>query len=317
MNIFRAIAFFFFIFGSLLSVVADQEKSSAHEIAAKSNELLKFLQKAGYDSHELRLKRNAYSLQVKLEDHSADFLVDSGMTDCYLTRRWTKILNLPIEHENKPIKGMYGEVKNASGSVVVKNLYLGGIRIEKLPANLLELPHYDGAIGLNLLMTLRGVLDTRAGVLHLQNPDQPKINPRDFLVDHGFTSLQVVKSEGLLFTPVQIEGKDCLAMIDTGCAVTMVDKSFLEKINSKTRRTYRKITGLDGSTEQIVSTKLASIRFGDYQLEDSLIGATDLSFFRSTLSKTSGDLQMIIGLDYLSSENAILDTANAKLYFKH
>jgi len=284
-----------------------QESMSEKEILTESNALLHLLQKEGYKSYAAKIKRNHYVLPALIEDQKVDFLIDTGCTHCTIDEGLAKDLGLQLQ-ESGHIKTMFGEME--AHSTTLAKLDLGGFLIKHLPVHVNDGPT-QGTLGLDLLVYCHAVFDARAGVLHVQPPQgaQPSIDSH--LLSQGYTRVALVFRNNALFVPVKIAGREVVALLDTGCNLSLLDKDFSNLAKIRQIRTRSRVEDADGNTQSVYKVELDSISLGSFSLPKTLMGS-------SSVAKRSSEPHpaMVLGLDLLTLHHAIIDLANGAIYLK-
>lgn len=110
------------------------------------------------------------------------------------------------------------------------------------------------------------------------------------------------------YVTVYIEGKKCIALLDTGASVSVVSDDLISNINTLSNRVnigrLSSVTGLGGNRVDILGEIELRLRLGN-----------SMSFNPHIFHVMKGKLSVpiILGLDFLKKNNLIIDVPNSKL----
>jgi predicted aspartyl protease len=118
------------------------------------------------------------------------------------------------------------------------------------------------------------------------------------------------------FISVDIEGKKCRFLIDTGASKSVIDKHFYEtKLNRKLTVIKQETTGLHSTVMESYVGKLKKLTIGTRPISDYQIAAVDLMHVNTTYKKMKlKKIHGILGSDLLQRHGAVIDYAKSRLF---
>lgn len=119
-----------------------------------------------------------------------------------------------------------------------------------------------------------------------------------------------------LFVKVNINGKRCRFLIDTGASKSVIDKGYFEREFGKEKlKTIKQDTaGLHGSVSESYSGKIKQVEIGRHIVKDHNMPAVDLSHVNSTYKKLKKpSIQGILGSDLMLEYKMIVDYGKLKI----
>lgn len=132
----------------------------------------------------------------------------------------------------------------------------------------------------------------------------------------GYDVLPLFKTRtGHITVSIQVNGKPCVFLVDTGGGATLIDISKKEKfqLGPQTIRDYA--AGI-GSATPLVRTTGVFVINGTKIRNDSLF-LMDISYVNAEFKKTrSRQVDGVLGTDFLEKHKAIIDYSRSALYLK-
>jgi len=129
--------------------------------------------------------------------------------------------------------------------------------------------------------------------------------------DTYYKEYELVKQNNMLFVKVKVKDNECVLLIDTGASHSLLDINKAKKYKFKYYKTENKYIGIGGKADMYEVYK--------YKVDKFIIDflAIDLSNISEYFSdKGNLDLVGVIGADFLSDHNALIDFENNMLYYK-
>lgn len=255
---------------------------------------------------------------------SERFLLDSGASGIYLTRKTAEKLRLkPIGKTQ--VRG-FGDLGSHQEEVVLlESLVLGEMKIKNIPAAvMLNLPWNFGVLGLPILGKAAAVeLDFKRKRLRLL-PYSPAAQ-EDQKLDPAKLSLPFRNLKGKIVIEVLINDSPCNAVVDTGSYGTLLFQPALDKIKGLTviprgayYRGHARDGGLSGLTGDFYVVKGVRIGFAGHEFSRPVvhhgeeIRAYKMDFFQSS------DIQIhaLLGMSHLSHFNLRINYRDSLLTFE-
>ncbi len=232
--------------------------------------------------------------------------------------------------------GAHGSKLGARDVVVIPRMDLAGTVISNQSAQVMDL-HMDREVRIGSLIPQNGLLDRKDLLLGL-----------DFLVDtHAFLDCagatlflraeepaeQLARSmeesfrqSGYISVPLQVgghlvvrgsvNGKAANFILDTGTAASDLDINQLDKFRLAPNETILESKDIGGRTSDKSYARLASLKLGDYEQKNVVVGTSDLTGLRSPSQGDEPPLLGLIGADLLWRARALIDCEGGKLYVK-
>jgi predicted aspartyl protease len=117
------------------------------------------------------------------------------------------------------------------------------------------------------------------------------------------------------FVAVDIEGKKCRFLIDTGASKSVIDKHFYEtKLERKLKKIRQETTGLHSTVMESYTGSLKKLTIGQLVISSYPIAAVDLMHVNATYKKMKvKTIHGILGSDLLKKHNMVIDYGQSKL----
>lgn len=136
------------------------------------------------------------------------------------------------------------------------------------------------------------------------------------MLANGYDVVPMFKTKtGHITVTLQVNGKPCVFLIDTGGGATLIDLSKKDKYDLKVFVTKDYAAGI-GSVSRLVRTS-AILQVNDHEEKIDSLYLMDISYtnteFRRNRSRT---VDGILGSDFLGSHQAMIDYANSKIYLR-
>ena len=118
------------------------------------------------------------------------------------------------------------------------------------------------------------------------------------------------------FVSVNIEGKKCRFLIDTGASKSVIDKHFYEaKLERKLKVIKQETTGLHSTVMESYVGNLKKLTIGKLTVSAYPIAAVDLMHVNTTYQKMKlKKIHGILGSDLLKKYNMVIDYGQSKLF---
>lgn len=255
---------------------------------------------------------------------SERFLLDSGASEIYLTRKTAEKLQLkPIG--TTQVRGFGDLGIHQEEVVLLESLVLGEMKIKNVPAAvMLNLPWNFGVLGLPILGKAAAVeLDFKRKRLRIL-PYGPAAQ-EDQKTEPAKLSLPFRNLGGKIVIEILINDRPCNAVVDTGAYGTILFQPALEEIKGLTviprgayYRGHARTGGLSGLTGDFYVVKGVRISFAGHELSRPVvhngeeIRAYKMDFFQSSDVK----IHALLGMSHLSHFKLKINYRDSLLTFE-
>ena len=133
--------------------------------------------------------------------------------------------------------------------------------------------------------------------------------------------LQLVSIQGdgyHLFFNVKVNGTNARFLIDTGASKSVLDKAFVNTLQSVTIQSSERLTtGLGSSTMESEFTIIESLKIGKLEINNIHVAVIDLSHVNQTYHSIGlPELNGVLGGDLLNDYKAVINYNDRKLVMK-
>ena len=120
---------------------------------------------------------------------------------------------------------------------------------------------------------------------------------------------------GHITVTLQVNGKPCVFLVDTGGGATLIDISKKDRYQLSPQAVRDYAAGIGSATPLVRTTGIFSINGTEFR-NDSLF-LMDISYVNAEFKKTrSRQLDGVLGTDFLEKHKAIIDYSRSALYLK-
>ena len=133
---------------------------------------------------------------------------------------------------------------------------------------------------------------------------------------NGYDELKLFKTPtGHITVTLQVNGKPCVLLVDTGGGATLIDISKREKYRLEAIAMREYAAGI-GSVSPLVRTS-ALVRVGEHEFRDDSLFLMDIGYLNAEFKKVrSRQVDGVLGTDFLERHRAIIDYSRSKIYLK-
>ena len=133
---------------------------------------------------------------------------------------------------------------------------------------------------------------------------------------NGYEALPLFKTKtGHITVTLQVNGKPCVFLIDTGGGATFIDISKKDRYNLKAFPTKDYAAGI-GSVSALVRTS-AVININDHEEKADSLFLMDISYVNAEFKKNRArQVDGVLGTDFLERHDAVIDYARSRIYLK-
>ena len=163
------------------------------------------------------------------------------------------------------------------------------------------------------IFTLAAMLDCTG---HNSNQDitTPAVVNDSMMSAKGYDVVDLQKMKtGHITAVINVNGKPCVFLVDTGGGGTLIDISKKEKYGLKPSGKGDYAAGI-GSVSSLVKTS-ASLQVNGKECKSDDLYLMDISYLNAEFKKTKGrQVDGVLGTDFLEKHQAVVDYPHAKLY---
>ncbi len=178
---------------------------------------------------------------------------------------------------------------------------------------------YDGLIGENLLRRYRAVVDCGRMALYLNTDPARTIHLGPALVRAGWTRVPMENFGNDFVVPCTIKERHFQLVVDTGAPFTDFDRDVMRLAELSAFDTNMSGHLIGSQATRMGVLRLDSLQIGDFRAADTLItahsGLREIVVSKQKQASSSPVLGLLGG-DFLSKNNALIDMGDHALYLK-
>lgn len=184
--------------------------------------------------------------------------------------------------------------------------------------------NFDGIIGADLLQSFDFVIDSGSPRLFARNVTSqvaasahPDLG--GFLRGRGFTEVPMRRVSISDFEIVaDINRRRAVMLVDTGAAVTLLDRELSRRAGVDARRTNLTVGGAGGGRQRISLGVIKSLRMSSFHAGTALFALSDLTEVGTQLAESGRPpLDGYLGSDFLRNKSAVIDCSRLRLYLRN
>jgi predicted aspartyl protease len=281
----------------------------------------------------LTMQHNQPLIAASINGRPVNMLLDTGATKTILFRAWAKELNLPISPIDMKAYGVDGQAD--AGIVMVRDFGLSRAMVHKL--QMLAVGGKDapvsaaGLLGEDVVSNWDLDMDFSAGKVRLFQPKDCK--GEQVISIWGATSYSVLPlvapppDTRYLWAHVQINGRQVLAMFDTGAGRSVVTTQALQRLGLTPETQTQSAGALHGVASRGLKTSgatFASMSIGQESIQNVELNISDLFSRNKAVMSGSAIPQnimdnpdILIGADFFLAHHAYVARSQGKIYFSY
>ena len=184
---------------------------------------------------------------------------------------------------------------------------------------------FDGIIGADVLQTFSFVIDCAGLQLFAWKPrgaddrGTPPGGLGDYLRSHGYGEIPMKRQSISDFeVSANVNGRRALWLVDTGAAITLLDKGISRRAGIKLNRTKFTVGGAGGGRQRIDVGIVDSLRFSSVGVRSAIIAVSDITSHNTALQDPGKPaIDGYLGADFLRERHAVIDCSQMRLYLRH
>jgi predicted aspartyl protease len=259
------------------------------------------------------LRDGRLGVTVKINSKPARLLLSVAAPLTALDRRSSVRLGLLERPSGYYVDGPLKGPREDYGMAKVRGVEIAGIVLSDFDVAVMNLPSpkgnsLDGTFGTGQLMRLNAVIDCGARLLYLNPKGRPKQRVpelEELFASHGYTRIPMTINLNRHFeVPCALNGRPSKIIIEPAAVDTIIARTLARNTRvSLSDSGYRALTVAGGSAPMDFGVA-QTLSIGNFQTTGTRISVLDARF--NTL-----------GIDFLRSHNAVIDTGGMNLYLRH
>ena len=270
-------------------------------------------------------------------------MIDTGAPVTIIDKNSAGTFGLKVENTTINVGRIFGKRWEHYGVSVAKGIALGNCVVTNVPVALADtsdmnpdapaaatgthisavnrLPHLNGLLGAREMNKFGMIIDCARQMLYI-NPNGPSsaITQKlvSFLSGRGFIRIPMrLNSGNHLEVPAVLNGHPTRMIVDTGAAVTTVDKMMATKGGVSIGGTGFVEDAGEGRIERLGTGDIKELTIGSFTIPRASVGVVNVS--GDVLhSKNEGESNSgLIGAEYLAWNFAVIDVGGMALYLRH
>ena len=270
-------------------------------------------------------------------------MIDTGAPVTIIDKNSAGTFGLNVENTTVNVGRIFGKRWERYGVSVAKSIALGNCVVTNVPVALADasdmnpdapgaaigthisavnrLPHLNGLLGVREMSKFGMIIDCARQMLYI-NPNGPSgpVSQKlaSFLSGRGFTRIAMrLDSGNHLEVPAVLNGHPTRMIVDTGAAVTTVDKTMASQAGVSISGTRFVADAGEGRVEHLGAGGIKEMTIGDFTIPNANVSVVNVSgemlHSKSAEESESG----LIGAEYLAWNFAVIDVGGMALYLRH
>ena len=286
---------------------------------------------------------NHLFVPVSINNKRAALMIDTGAPVTLIDKNSAGTFGLKLESTTINVGGIFGSRWERYGTSTAKSIAMGNCVVTNVPVALADesdlnseppaaatgthisavnrLPHLNGLFGAREMNKFGMIIDCARQMLYI-NPNGPSAavsqKLASLLSDRGFTRIPMRRnSTNHLDVPAALNGHPTRLIVDTGAAVTTVDKTMASQAGVSFSGTGFVEDAGEGRTERLGGGDIRELKIGDFTISKANVGVVNVSgdvlHAKAAEESNSG----LIGAEYLAWNFAVIDIGGMALYLRH
>ena len=258
------------------------------------------------------------------------FLLDTGAQISVINRSRLRKFNLSSVKTGVKVFGALGGPGESIGAALASGIQLGPCTVSPFLIGVSELNtlnqgregRFDGIIGADMLQNFSFVIDCRTPCLFakdVRSPGTAAANLSAMLRGRNYVEVPMKKVAISDFEiNANVNRRKALLLVDTGAAITLIDREVSRDAGVDFRRTDYVVGGAGGGRQRIAVGTVKNFNLNGLKVRQAQIAISDISSLGMQLSeKGKPPLDGYLGADFLRQKSAVIDCAGLKLYLRN
>jgi predicted aspartyl protease len=286
---------------------------------------------------------NHLFVPVSINNKRAALVIDTGAPVTLIDKNSAGTFGLKVENTTINVGRVFGTRWERYGVSVARSIALGNCVVTNVPVALADTsdmnpdapapaigthittvnrsPHLSGLLGAREMSKFGMIIDCARQMLYI-NPNGPSApvsqKLASFLSDRGFTRIPMRRnSTHHLEVPTTLNGHPTRMIVDTGAAVTTVDRMIASQAGVSISGTRFVEDAGEGRVERLGTGDIRELTIGDFTIPKASVSVVNVSdsmlHSKSAEESNSG----LIGAEYLAWNFAVIDVGGMALYLRH
>jgi predicted aspartyl protease len=286
---------------------------------------------------------NHLFVPASINNKRAALMIDTGAPVTIIDKNSAGTFGLKVENTTINVGRIFGKRWEHYGVSVAKSIALGNCVVTNVPVALADasdmnpdmpaaatgthittvnrFPHLNGLLGAREMRKFGMIVDCARQMLYI-NPNGPSgaasQKLASFLSGRGFTRISMrLDSGNHLEVPAVLNGHPTRMIVDTGAAVTTVDKTMASQAGVSISGTRFVEDAGEGRVERLGSGDIKEMTIGDFTIPMANVSVVNVSgemlHSKSAEESNSG----LFGAEYLAWNFAVVDVGGMALYLRH
>lgn len=309
------------------AVTAAPAQADAAEAAA----LAAYFGSQGYAMIPLRRGNgNHIEVTAKINDHTGTFLLDTGAQISVVNRSSLGKFGLSAVKTGVKVFGALGGPGESIGAALASSIQLGPCTVSPFLVGVSELNtlnqgrkgRFDGIIGADMLQNFSFIIDCRTPRLFakdVRSANEGAAHLSTMLRGRNYVEVPMKKVAISDFEiSANVNRRKALLLVDTGAAITLIDREVSRDAGVDFRRTDYVVGGAGGGRQRIAVGTVKNFNLNGLKVRQAQIAISDISSLGTQLSeKGKPPLDGYLGADFLRQKSAVIDCAGLRLYLKN
>ena len=180
---------------------------------------------------------------------------------------------------------------------------------------------YDGIIGADVLQTFSFIIDCGNLQLLVYQPRFAREKPpgdsglANFLRARDFGQIPMKRASISDFeVPANVNGRKALWLVDTGAAITLLDRKISRRAGVELHHTPYTVGGAGGGRQKIEIGIVDNLRFSSVQVRSAYVAVSNISARNAALQESGKPaIDGYLGADFLRERRAVIDCGQMRL----
>lgn len=184
---------------------------------------------------------------------------------------------------------------------------------------------YDGIIGADVLQTFAFIVDCAGQQLLVWPPNNARARPANnggiagFLRSRNYGEIPMKRASISDFeVPANVNGSKALWLVDTGAAITLLDRKVSRRAGVQLHSTPYTVGGAGGGRQRIEIGIVDNLRFSSVQVRSAYVAVSNISLHNAALEESGKPtIDGYLGADFLRERGGVIDCGQMRLYLKN
>lgn len=310
-----------------------------------SGTLAGFLSKQGLASAKLERRfGNHLFVPVSINKRNAALMIDTGSPVTVIDTNSVNSFGLTVEKTGENVGGLFGRSWERYGTSKVASIAMGNCIITNVPvaisdisgmnidisgpaigshlAGAPKMAHLNGILGTREMAKFGMIIDCTRQMLYV-SPNGPSSAVSQgiagFLVTRGFTRIPVRLNANHHFdVEGALNGHTTRFILDTGSGTTLIDKQTAVRAGISPAAVAGMASGgAGGLVERSSGASVKELAIGGFKIANAEVEVARVS---SEILRSQSEAESnagVLGIEYLSSNFAVIDMGGMALYLRH